>query len=164
MPRLAAVLSILAFWATWPAHGQQHTLGGSSVSPVGCYQLHLGAWSGPFPSRSAGQHQPPARFQLGAHELLPPVQGYYEVQPDFEAVGAGRFPPRWRRLAGDTLAIYWSTGFAGVRLKVRHQGRVLRGIATAEWDVKGPSEPTARVVATRIRCQCLERGWLEPCE
>jgi hypothetical protein len=113
-----------------------------------CYALMLGAWSGPFPSGSPEVHQPPDTFQL-----LSPAEGHYHhyVRPGLPALG-GRGWTGWKRFSNDSVEVFWSTGFAGVRLVFTRLGDTLSGTATSFWDVIGPQEPIATATAIRIAC------------
>src|SRR5688572_24587860 len=128
----------------------------SSASLPGCYRLTVGTWSGDFPSRWPAAHQPPTFVYLDT-TVLPPPFGRGDVRrlsPNNPAFGtSARIPPGWY-LRGDSLHLYWSTGFAGVRVAMHPHGDTLRGRARAFHDVVGPGiiQPTAAA-----------RMWREPC-
>ena len=72
---------------------------------------------------------------------------YMQVHPTGATPLAG-----WRVEGRSNVEIYWSTGFAGVVLKLDAAGDSLVGLAHAFHDVIGPVQPTAPVVAKRIAC------------
>lgn len=120
---------------------------------AGCYRDTLGVWSGPFPSGLTAEHIPPPEFQLDTTMLAPLRQsGYRRVLP--QAIGSRRrtFPAGWRAVTSDSIEVYWSTGFAGVKLHLRQHGDTLDGVAEAFYDVIGPTEPTAHIRAVRRIC------------
>ena len=113
-----------------------------------CYALTLGPWSGPFPSGSPELHQPPDTFQL-----LSQAEGHYHhyVRPGLPAL-EGRGWTGWKRFSQDSIEVFWSTGFAGVRLLFTRLGDTLSGTATPFWDVIGPRQPSATAIAIHIAC------------
>ncbi len=123
----------------------------SIASVAGCYTITLGEWSGPFPSGSADYHQPPATFRLDS-TLRASRQGYYTVTSAPLTPAIRRLVPGWRLRGADTVSLHWSTGFAGVNLRLAVRGDTLRGTARAFQDVIGPTQPTANAVAIRISC------------
>jgi hypothetical protein len=120
--------------------------GGAGAEPLrgqNCFALTLGPWSWPVPFGPPQLYQPPDTFQL-----LSPWEGHpgHYVRPDLPGLGT-----RWKRISHDSIEIYWSTGFAGVRLLLTGSGDTLSGTAIPFWDVAA-SEPTATATAIRIRC------------
>ena len=116
---------------------------------TGCYSVTMGGWSGPFPSGSSEYHQPPRAFRLDTASIS--IDGYHRVEPNIARLG-NRMQPGWRVSAPDSVHVFWSSGFAGVDLKLVARGDTLKGIARAFHDVIGPVQPTAPVVAVRIAC------------
>ena len=121
-------------------------------SHAGCYALVLGRWSGPLPTNSSEAHTPPSRFQLDTVAVRPGSR--FAVEP--EQLVPGRMAASWAPLPHDSISLFWSTGFIGVRLRLAARGDSLVGTATAFHDahfVGEPPDPSAPVVATRIPCR-----------
>jgi hypothetical protein len=127
-------------------------------SPVGqqsaCYQLTLGTWSGALPATGMPQAQtPPAHFRLDT-VVAAGNAAWFSVEPGM-LVERSRMLASWKPVLGDSLTIYWSTGFVGVTLRLAVRGDSLLGSATTFHDAHGrgePPDPTADVVAVREPC------------
>src|SRR6266550_6499987 len=117
-----------------------------------CYRVRLGQWSGAFPSGLTAEHIPPPVFKLDTLKLAAPFDrwGLKRVLPASLSVQRHSFPAGWRVVALDTIEVRWSTGFAGVRLRLNQRGDTLTGYAQSFWDVVGPREPTASVTAVKV--------------
>jgi len=118
---------------------------------AGCYTLKLGRWSGPLPTNSPEAHTPPSRFRLDTAIARPGSR--FAVEP--AQIVPGRMPASWAPLRGDSIGMFWSTGYIGVRLRLAVRGDSLVGMATAFRDAHSPLDPpdaTASVVATRTKC------------
>ena len=116
---------------------------------------HVGRLVGTISVRPSAEHIPPARFQLDSALLPPPFQRGKSRRVLPAAIGGGarrNFPAGWRAVRADSIEVYWSTGFAGVRLHLRQRGDTLEGVAEAFYDVIGPTEPTAHIRAVRGAC------------
>ena len=120
----------------------------------GCYRVQLGKWSGQFPSGLWVEHTPPLVFKLDTVNLAPPFDnsGLKRVMPATLIVPRGSFPAGWRVVRLDTIMVRWSTGFAGVRLRLKQRGDTLVEYAQSFYDVVGPKEPTASVTAIKTTC------------
>jgi len=123
---------------------------------AGCYALTLGRWSRPLRSEEGGPtvQTPPSSFRLDTV----PVQKTGQV-PRFAVepvqLVAGRMPASWALSPNDSINLFWSTGFVGVRLRLAVHGDSLLGVATAFHDAHAfgePPDPSAAVVATRTVC------------
>ena len=121
---------------------------------AGCYRLTLGTWSNPL-DHSASM-TPPVLFAL---DTL--VAGHYgrettwTVRPSSLTTRRHPFPAAWSYRGTDSLLVFWSTGFTGVRLQLAMAGDTLRGYAITFDDVDGPGTPPdsrASVVAVRSAC------------
>lgn len=126
-----------------------------------CYALDVGPWSGPFPSESPAEHQPPAivRFDTAAVDAASgaafAAAGYRRMTPNLSVFAGmrGRRPqPAWRAVGRDSLEAFWSSGFAGVRMRAVVRGDSLRGVVAAFHDVGGVVQPTASVAGVRVAC------------
>jgi hypothetical protein len=122
---------------------------------VGCYALHLGRWSGPFPSGWPAAHQPPKRIELDS-AFWQPIEswrGARMLRPNLAVFSPDRIPPGWWVRPDSTVVLRWSNGFVGTQLELHQQQAQLVGQAEAFWDAKGPPQPTASVVAERVACR-----------
>ena len=118
---------------------------------AGCYTLKLGRWSGTLPTNSPEAHTPPSWFRLDTEIVRPGSR--LAVEP--AQVVPGRMPASWAPLRGDSISLFWSTGYIGVRLRLAVRGDSLVGLATAFRDSHTPLDPpnaTASVLATRTKC------------
>ncbi|GJG86473.1 hypothetical protein tb265_16540 [Gemmatimonadetes bacterium T265] len=120
---------------------------------AGCYRLTVGSWQrAPAGGPTMTSQQPPARFRLDTVVLPPPFDHRFAVQP---AKVAGGNWPAGRSVAGDSVDLWWSTGFTGVRLRLAARGDTLVGRAETHHDshvVGEPPDPEAPVRAVRTRC------------
>ena len=132
----------------------RHIQATQASAVVGCYRTTLGPWSGSFPSGLTTEHIPPDQFQLDTAALAPPFRrlGLRRVLPEMLRPQPRPFPAFWQFTGSDSIKVIWSTGFAGVSMMLRFQIDTLRGTAQSFYDVIGPEEPTASVVAVRIPC------------
>jgi hypothetical protein len=122
------------------------------ASVAGCYRINLGRWSWRFPSGLTTEHIPPEHFELDTALLGPPDDAWHQrrVMPQMLVVAPRHvWPAGWRFNGADSIEVTWSTGFAGVRLRLRSYGDTLRGRAQSFYDVVGPLEPTASVIAIK---------------
>ena len=133
-----------------------------SDSLVGCYVIEVGEWSGPFPSGWPEIHQPPDSVRLELQPAWPDtpataMRTELALSPHLpELVRQGResrHPPTWEIGTADSLVLAWSTGFAGVVVKLAGTPDQLSGTARAFHDVAGVVQPTAPASAKRIACQ-----------
>ena len=122
----------------------------SSLHSDSCYALAVGPWSGPFPSGWPEIHQPPDTFAITSHSSSWD-HAYFEVRPGLPVLKGKGFA-MWKPISADSLTITWSSGFSGVSLAVVVHSDTLVGVATAFYDVIGPTEPQAPVKAARIAC------------
>jgi hypothetical protein len=131
---------------------------------TGCFVLRLDLWSGPFPSGWPEVHQPPPTIDLHSDLLARsgPDRSWRRVTPQISVIASTRMaiPPGWRAISTDSIEIAWSTGFAGVRLRLRIHSDSVAGVAYAFHDNIGPVEPTANVSGARV--PCLARAALPP--
>lgn len=120
---------------------------------AGCYALTLGEWSVPT------TYLPPPTFNLKT--TGPDTSGdgtiFRSVAPNPSTFG--QFSPAWGIHARGPVEVFWSTGFAGVRLSLwffdGEQGRpTLEGRADVFADVETPGmkQPTASAKAQRVTC------------
>jgi hypothetical protein len=132
--------------------------GGAPVTMAGCYALTLGPWTPPLRAREWPASQtPPAEFELDT-AIVPRLSGRdtaRAVRPATLVVTRGLYPATWRVVTAGDISVVWSTGFTGVKLRLRVTGDTLRGDATtfhdAHWAGE-PPDPQASVVAVRRRC------------
>ena len=120
---------------------------------AGCYALRLGRWSGPLPTNSPEAHTPPSRFRLDTVAVQTRPRSRFAVEPD--QLVPGRMVASWIPMSKDSISMFWSTGFIGVRLRFVARGDSLVGVATAFRDAHAPGDPpdpSASVIATRINC------------
>lgn len=147
------LLSVLAVVAGVPLHAQ-----GLPVEPGSCYRMEVGAWSGPVPSGWPEIHQVPPVVRLDSVLLPPPLgnRGFRRAAPDLTVLQdrTGGFAPYWRRVAADSLVIGWSSGHAGVTLRMERREGQISGVAMAFHDDVGPDivQPTAPVQGHRTAC------------
>jgi hypothetical protein len=119
---------------------------------AGCYALTLGRWSGALPTNSPEAHTPPSAFRLDTVPVRPGSR--FAVEPD--QLIPGRMAASWAPLPHDSISLFWSTGFIGVRLRLAARGDSLVGLATAFRDAHAPGDPpdpTAPVAAIRTPCR-----------
>jgi len=133
----------------------------------GCYRLTLGRWSRPLEATAIPQARtPPERFRLDTTALPGPFSAGYAVEPPAVfATRRGVRPAAWRPLGGDSLRVFWSTGFVGVRLHLVAQGDTLVGRAVTFHDAYAegePRDPEASVTAVRIGCGSAAPFRFEP--
>src|SRR5687767_13747150 len=62
------------------------------------------------------------------------------------------FQPGWRA-EGESVHVYWSSGFSSLQLRLVARGDTLRGIARHSTDVVGGPEPQVSVTARRVACR-----------
>jgi hypothetical protein len=126
---------------------------------AGCYTLDLSPWS---PAHAPGADS--AAVTLPRRIALDTAlaggrfaAGSYQVGvigDDARPVGMSA---TWAPIAKpspaapDSVQILWSTGFRGVRLRLAHEGGMLRGEAATFGDVDRPDQRST-VRATRIAC------------
>ena len=131
-------------------------------SMAGCYVIEVGEWSGPFPSGWPEIHQPPDTVRLGLERAWPELPATAmrterALSPHLpELVRHGResrFPPFWEVGTADSLILAWSTGLAGVVLRLAGTTDLLSGTARAFHDVRGVVQPTAPASAKRVPCR-----------
>ena len=153
---VAQLVAVLAVGASRPVvlTPVRHVQPTQVSAVAGCYRTTLGRWSGPFPSGLTTEHIPPDQFQLDTAPLAPPFtrSGLRRVLPEMLRPRSRPFPAFWQFTGPDSIKVIWSTGFAGVSMILRFQIDTLTGTAESFYDVIGPEEPTASVVAVRIPC------------
>lgn len=124
---------------------------------VGCYVVESGSWTpAPHPS-NLPYHTPPDRIELDSATVeLPHASGVKRLSP-FLAVRSGPLEPSayWRAVGPDSALLAWSTGLAGVNLRVAKTAAGFAGIARAWTDVvlrPGEARPEAPIIGTRVGC------------
>lgn len=133
----------------------QSSAGSASVRQLsGCYRLTLGAWSGTLPVTGMPQARtPPPCFRLDT-AVAPKNAAWFSVEPA-TLVELSRMPAAWKPVLGDSLAIFWSTGFVGVRLRLAVRGDSLLGTAETFHDAHfqgEPPDPSAAAIVVREPC------------
>jgi hypothetical protein len=120
---------------------------------AGCYALVLGEWSAPT------QYQPPRTFNLKATGADTSSDGtiFRPVSPNPSMYGS--FSPQWAIRAVGSIEVFWSTGFAGVRLTLwpengQKRRATLEGHATVFTDLETAAmqQPTVPAKARRVSC------------
>lgn len=121
---------------------------------AGCYQLSVGPWRGAPPGGpNLPSQQPPTRARLDTLALPQPFQDDGFVVEPVRVSPYGHWPAGWS-VAGDTVRLWWSTGFTGVSLRLGAHGDTLTGRAVTFHDahrIGEPPDPEAPVRAVRIR-------------
>lgn len=143
----AAVLLVVS-------HGlASHSLEAQADLWAGCYDLELRAWHRRVGGADTLYYSPPPRVRLDTTRAADPWAGDGRV-----VVPAPGSPPSvhrfavWEQVHPDTVALTWSTGFTGLRMRLGRAGQALRGHATTFIDVS-PYEPhRADVVAAPVPC------------
>ena len=89
---------------------------------AGCYVLTVGPWTGPLPPAGGGStaHTPPSLFRLDTVAVQTRPSLRLAVQP--ARLVAGRMVASWALTPNDSLGLFWSTGFVGVRLRLAIHG------------------------------------------
>jgi hypothetical protein len=147
------VLLVLLLGCHSAARPARLSLGPASPESVaGCYRMVIGNWA------NTGAHHgvtPPMEFRLdtasaageharalGHRTVTPPIPG----QED-------RFTS-WSFGSGDTLRVWWSTGYVGGGYTLKVQGDSVFGRATTRTDVRrsGIPDPTAPAHGARAAC------------
>lgn len=96
---------------------------------------------------------PPPRFRLDTVTATTEPNPRLVVEPTHLVPGSKT--ASWTLLPNDSIRMFWSTGFAGVSLRLRVRGDSLVGVATTFHDTHYPGEPpepSASVVLTRTAC------------
>ena len=122
---------------------------------AGCYDTHMGSWSGPLPATGwPAAHTPPAHFQLDSLPVNAGSQSWLAVRP-VSLVDVKRLPAMWSLRGTDSIIVVWSTGFVGVTLHLAVHQDSLIGRATTFHDAQiigEPPDPSAPIIATRRAC------------
>ena len=126
---------------------------------AGCYALTLGLQAGPFPWKAPAIYQPPPRFELKTTGADTAGDGtiFRSVVPNPPAFGT--FGPAWG-IHDEGAVEAWSTGMAGVSLRLWSYGDHLEGHAKAFTDFEDPRvvQPTASARADRVSCRPQSSG------
>ena len=125
---------------------------------AGCYRLRVGSWSdsntavGPTGLRIHRMRLPDVvQLDTARYGRLP--SHFRRLSPQSpELEGRRALPPGWRILSPDSVELFWSTGYTGIRVIVTSRGATLRGYAEAFSDVGGSPRP--RGVAQLERSSC----------
>jgi hypothetical protein len=124
----------------------------SPESVAGCYRMALGDWT----NTGAGYGlTPPLEFRLdtalapGGQMPGTPRRTIGTPMPGQES----RFTS-WSIGAGDTLRVWWSTGYVGGGYSLAVHGDSVFGHATTRTDVRrsGTADPTAPARGARVPC------------
>lgn len=150
--RLRLPVLLLLFAArTQPLSAQVAGASAQRQRFAGCYDTHLGSWSGPLPSGVDDVAiTPPAQFQLDTVAVSP---SRFVVLP--ARLGGGRMTASWVLRGADSILVIWSTGFVGVSLALAVHQDSLIGRATTHHDairIGEPPDPSAPIIATRRVC------------
>jgi hypothetical protein len=97
-------------------------------------------------------HTPPAQFRLDT-TILAPAMPRFAVEPAH--IAAGRLAASWAVVPGDSIEMFWSTGFVGVTLRFAVRGESLIGVARTFHDahyIGETPDPSAPAIAIRTRC------------
>lgn len=141
---------ILAFVLLPSALTAQQPAAGSPEAFAGCYELDPDPWP-PTVARSA-VHAVPRRVVLDTVPATGPLgRGSYRVLPAPGAEPWAHEHAVWSPLpaAPDGFRILWTTGSAGVELRLGGRGEVLRGRAVAFTET-APERAAAEVAARRV--------------
>jgi hypothetical protein len=151
MRTMSQMLILMTAFAIPAGARAQHDSSMRVHSRAGCYALTLGRWSGPLPTSNSEAHTPPSRFRLDTLVVRPGSR--FAVEP--AQVVPGRMAASWAPVGNDSISVFWSTGYIGVRLRLAVRGDSLIGRATAfrdAHDLLDPPPASASVVATRTKC------------
>ena len=158
LPIFAAALAVGA--AATPAQAQQPGAS-SAASPsgiqqvAGCYRLTVtDAVSWLSSSRVPESRRPPAQFALDHVQPRERGSTRFAVRPVWLS-GRDGMPAAWELVGSDSVSVIWSTGWAGVMLRLQVVGDSLRGTARPFDDtyaVGDPPDPEAGVLAIRTTC------------
>jgi len=124
---------------------------------AGCYDTHMGRWSGLIPLAGAGlvAHTPPTRFQLDTAVVTFGGQSWFAVRPARLAVDSPS-PATWELRGTHSIVVVWSTAFTGIRLELAVHQDSLIGYATSFHDAhvigEQPADPPMAIIATRRAC------------
>jgi hypothetical protein len=143
---VGVALAGVALGAFSVAHAQNV----SPESVVGCYDLRLGPWK-PHPPEDSLPYAPPPRVQLVTAPAVATFgPGYLTLSPAPNSLPSVHEFAGWRPGGGDSLDLYWSTGFQGLEMTVRVVGDTLRGSARTFTDFG--KTYTTKVIAARVSC------------
>lgn len=143
-----AVVAAVASTAVVPAESYAQT-----GRYVGCYDVHLGDWSpGPLPSDSV-HYLPPTRIRLSEE----PGRGLGERPRGYMLDTAPDAMPSihkysWWQSTGDSIVLTWSTGFAGISIRVAGED-TLQGTGQRFVDVVPATQFSVTVRLTPINCE-----------
>ena len=124
---------------------------------VGCYRLHLGAWSDGLDA-SQIRYAPPATFRLDTavrRSSLGIPLGFMTATPESpNARYPGAYPPGWDLLGRDSAQVFWSDGFHGTMLTLGHRNGTRTGVAEVTSDVIDPFDARPRALARASPVPC----------
>jgi hypothetical protein len=133
---------------------------------VGCYDLTIGEWAPALPEGSPSWYvTPPPRIELtdtfaarhgvpdSLRRAVTPAPG---VMPSVHSMAF------WSMPSPDTVALVWSNGFTGVRLRVGRTETGLAGNARSFTDVVGDPRHEAPALARPVACDApMAAAWRE---
>jgi hypothetical protein len=125
----------------------------------GCYELTLSPWR---PDLNLGEDAvfitPPHRIQLLTERGTEgwEQEGFIaKPAPGVKAsVHRGSW---WLPKSSDSIGIWWTTGYSGLRMVLKIDGTDLRGKATSFWDFPRKRQ-TADVTAHKVDCEKPSAG------
>ena len=126
--------SVLA--AAQTVSGQTDTTRATARRFVGCYAVHLGAWNKPLKGNRP-YHTPPDSVVLDSVLVDSPLGGPgFGLAPHIPILTRYHtVPARWWPIGSDSVRLLWTSGFAGVTMRLAWGDSVLHGRAEAFTDV-----------------------------
>jgi hypothetical protein len=120
---------------------------------TGCYGVDLGAWQ---PHVDVGDDtvevMPPPQVVLLADSGTVSFEGRgYLVRPVPGTPPSVHRWSYWRQLRPDSVYVAWTTGYAGLTMRLQIGDSVMTGTAQTFWDFPREMQ-TASAKLTRIRC------------
>lgn len=133
----------------------------SARSPVGCYALELGPWSGDW----SVDWNPPEVIRLDSVPAAVPESwgtGFRKLSPQIPAFQASRGGGLawWTAVEGDSLRLHWVGGSMYLKMGLARHGDELEGRVQGGTDVILPADRLARaaVRGRRVRCPAALTG------
>jgi hypothetical protein len=123
------------------------TLERLDIVPV-CFAIRVGRWSPPL--SDATYHAIPREIVLDTARVR---GGSFRLAPNIQFPYGGSIEPRWH-MAGGTIRLTWSNGFAVTEVWLTGTADSVSGSAQAQNDVSigGRESPRAAVTARRVKC------------
>jgi hypothetical protein len=156
-----AVASVTLCAALAAGFGGPATVVAQALAPSqlagACYDILMGPWRQPTDQLRADSIfiAPPSRvrFDTARSERQP---DRFVLSTPLGALPSVHRMAYWWPLGSDSVALVWSTGYSGLRMRLGGEPAELRGEARAFWDF--PRDPlTAGVTARRVLCDVPAR-------